>query len=143
TLSNVVKVGGISPKIDIESGDVIANLIGRTDTEVITGTRADPLRWPFPSPDHAALNLVLATNNPWVPGSPDIDIEGVLIVDPTRRVIAFIGLVDEFPAYEAYASFDSDPAVFLLFQQSVLPGKTPWNLVGHPTLSPLPSFVIF
>lgn len=67
-------------------------------------------------------------NNPLVP-SPDIDFVGVITINPRSRTIRFDGRVDEFPAFEMYASVNNTRA-FPLFRVLPNPGRTPWNLPG-------------
>lgn len=52
------------------------------------------------------LDFKAARNNPLVTLSPDIDLVGTLTVDRVNRFVEFVGLVDEFPAFEAYVSIN-------------------------------------
>jgi hypothetical protein len=72
----------------------------------------------------------------------DMDVIGYLLVDPIARTVKFDGKVDEFPAYEAYVSVDGGPPR-TLFRQDIVPGKTPNDLIGFPTLTPSPGLVHF
>lgn len=56
------------------------------------------------------LSYSAARNNPLVAFSPDIDLTGTLTVDRVGKYVEFVGLVDEFPAFEAYVSINGgDP----------------------------------
>jgi Putative peptidoglycan binding domain/Protein of unknown function (DUF3238) len=75
------------------------------------------------------VDVVAAANNPCVTGSPDIDYQGTVTIDTTRRLVEFDGVIDAFPAFEMYASADNGPAA-AVFRTMPLPGKDPWNLPG-------------
>ncbi len=78
-----------------------------------------------------------AADNPCVTPSPDIDwsikIQAELEFGGEGGRIKVSGLVDEFPAYEMYASVDGGPPI-KIFNISPEEGKTPWNLIGNPTV---------
>ncbi len=85
---------------------------------------------------HSA-SLSAATNNPLFAFSPDIDYQGKLqcIIAPGESIsVMFNGLVDEFPAYEAYTSLNSG-LVKSLFQLPPPPGNTPADLFGKANRS--------
>ena len=75
------------------------------------------------------LDLQAAANNPLFTGSPDIDAIGTFSIDVSTRRVHFTGKVDEFPAFEAYASPSDGPTVTLL-QLLPVPGNSPGNLFG-------------
>lgn len=76
-----------------------------------------------------SLDLAAAANNPCFTGSPDIDYQGTLTVDLSTRTVSFQGLVNGFPAYEAYATVN-DGAGSTLFRHG--PSGDPESLVGDP-----------
>jgi hypothetical protein len=75
------------------------------------------------------VDLVAASSNPCFSGSPDIDYLGNIIIDTPSRKVELSGRIDEFPAFEMYATAN-DGAGVKMFRTPPLPGKTPWNLVG-------------
>ena len=75
------------------------------------------------------LNFKAARNNPLVPFSPDIDLVGTLTVDRVNRFVEFVGLVDEFPAFEAYVSINGG-APNTIRQLQPTAGAGPESLVG-------------
>ena len=81
------------------------------------------------SPDRVVLGFKAARHNPLVTGSPDIDLVGTLTVDRVGRFVEFVGKVDEFPAFEAYASINGGPAR-AIDQLGPKPGAGPSSLVG-------------
>lgn len=77
------------------------------------------------------LRLEAAAGDPLVGAAADIDYNGTLRVDLVRGpalVVSFTGLIDAFPAYDCYASFDG--AVKTLFTAAPPPGNTVVNLLG-------------
>lgn len=70
------------------------------------------------------INLEGAANNPCFSGSPDIDYNGVAMIDPTRRIIQFQGNVDGFPDYEMYVNGNT------ILRIPHPTGNTPGDLVG-------------
>jgi hypothetical protein len=71
-------------------------------------------------------------NNPCSPSSRafgDIDFEGRITVNLFRRSIEIDGVIDQFPAFEAYATIN-DGAGVTLFQIPPPPGNTVMNLPG-------------
>ncbi len=61
--------------------------------------------------------------------TPSIDYHGELIVHPGPRVVSFRGMVDDFPAFEAYVRVNGGPSQEL-FRRPVPPGGRPWDLWG-------------
>lgn len=53
--------------------------------------------------DKVVLNYIGKASDPLVFGAPKIDIEGTLTVDRVNRYVQFVGKVDDFPSFEAYA----------------------------------------
>lgn len=72
-------------------------------------------------------------NNPLVTPSPDIDYDGKFIIDTKERRVSFQGLIDGFPAFEAYASINLGPAQ-KIFQVNPKPGSNVWDLIGKPSI---------
>jgi hypothetical protein len=75
-----------------------------------------------------AIRLQAAAHNPCFTGSPDIEYEGMINVDLSARTVAFDGRIDQFPAYEMYATAN-DGAGVPVFQTPPPPGNTPGDLV--------------
>lgn len=65
----------------------------------------------------------------------DIDYRGRITFDPSAREVAFDGMIDEFPAYEAYATINRRLLGDPLFTIPPAPGKTATNIVGGATVS--------
>ncbi len=76
------------------------------------------------------VDIKAAANNPCQSGSPDIDYEGTITINVGARTVGFDGKIDEFPAFEMYASINGGKDVKAIFQENPLPGKSPWNLPG-------------
>ena len=76
------------------------------------------------------VDLKAAANNPCQSGSPDIDYEGTITINVGARTVEFDGKIDEFPAFEMYASINGGTVSKVIFQEMPLSGKTPWNLPG-------------
>ena len=73
-----------------------------------------------------------AANNPCAPSSRafgDIDYTGKIIVDAAARSLEIDGLIDQFPAFEAYATINNG-AGFTVFRMSPPAGNTVMNLPG-------------
>jgi hypothetical protein len=126
-----VHVGGESIEIDPVTGAILRRAVGSTARMVI-------VQLPNLLAPKAAIKLVVKMSCaiPLIFGASlvaDMDIIGTLTVFPSTRSVTFNGKVDEFPAYEAYASGDGGPPV-RLFNVGVLPGKTPSDLIGLPTI---------
>jgi hypothetical protein len=96
---------------------------------------------PFPNapppttPQTAKLSVVGAAGDPLVHTAADIDYEGVFTITMDfvagRLTVAFDGKIDDFPAFECYASFDG--ATKLIFKADPPPGNTVTNLLGSAT----------
>ncbi len=135
-------VGGESIEVDPVTGAVLRTAFGST-LRMIAGPILPPLLGvPLPA---VKVPIKMSSSIPLVFGSgviADMDVIGFLIVDPVARKVVFSGKVDEFPAYEAYMSVNGG-APLILFRQPILPGKTPNDLIGLPTLVPSPGSVTF
>jgi hypothetical protein len=78
-----------------------------------------------------SLRLEAAASDPLVGAAADIDYNGALSVEPgpsRSLIVRFSGMVDAFPAYDCYASFDG--VVKTMFTLSPPPGNTVVNLLG-------------
>jgi hypothetical protein len=124
---------GASHEIDMDTGEIIAEATAPTDRirflNLRGNTSVDPeggVVEDSPSPRFVQLDYEAAANLPLLPGSPDIDMVGVIGIDRDAGMCRFRGSVDGFPAFEAYVSFDSGPPT-TLFQ---LPPVAPIFLVG-------------
>ncbi len=135
---------------DCEDGDIECHEKGRTSRMSFTlrpmsvPTTASPTpHLMFPSPvmvagapktGVAVLDMELAASNPCAPTSRvfgDIDAKGVITIDLASRSIDFNGLIDQFPAFEAYATIN-DGSGIAMFQIPPPPGNTVMNLPGPP-----------
>jgi Putative peptidoglycan binding domain/Protein of unknown function (DUF3238) len=75
------------------------------------------------------VDLAGAANNPLFTGSPDIDYTGTLTI--TQNTVSFAGLVNGFPAYEAYCEINgSGPYTLFTFG----PAGDPTDLIGDASL---------
>ena len=81
-----------------------------------------------PVGDQLKIHIVGEANNPCVT-SPDIDFFGDLVVDRASMQLNYSGKVDEFPAFEAYASVNGGPAL-PVFRLGPKEGADVWNLFG-------------
>lgn len=84
-----------------------------------------------PSARTASVSFSSAAHDPLVAGAPDLDMGGDIRIDPIGGTLIFDGLVDNFPAYEGYASVDGGAAV-PIFQISNT-GMGLLDLVGEAT----------
>jgi hypothetical protein len=78
------------------------------------------------------IKMECAASNPCAPTSRvfgDIDYSGRIMVDATARSIEIDGMIDQFPAFEAYATIN-DGAGVTMFQLSPPSGNTVMNLPG-------------
>jgi hypothetical protein len=78
------------------------------------------------------LQLTGAASDPLVGMSADIDYEGIVSIDggatPGSVIVTFDGKLDDFPAFECYASFNG--ATKSIFTAPPPPGNTVVNLLG-------------
>jgi hypothetical protein len=94
------------------------------------------MRFIMRAPRGSSINFVevdmkCAASNPCVVPSPDIDYLGTITIDPSLRRIELDGLIDDFPAFEAYATINGG-AGDLVFYRFPPPGFTVWDLLGDP-----------
>ena len=92
--------------------------------------RFSNLRGSASDPGGIKVDVKGAAVNPLMP-SPvhDVDFVGLITINPLARTIRFDGKVDEFPAFEMYASVNNTRA-FPLFRVLPHPGSPGWNLPG-------------
>ena len=79
------------------------------------------------------ISVDCAASNPCAPSSRlfgDIDYSGTLTINQGTRVVEFVGNIDQYPAFEAYASMNSGAGI-KLFQASPPSGNTVMNLPGN------------
>jgi hypothetical protein len=124
---------GTSTEIDIDSGAIIGQATAATDRIRFLNLRGNTTVDPeggviddSPNPNFVQLDYEAAANLPLLALAPDIDMVGVLGIDPDALTFRFRGSVDGFPAFEAYASFNLGPPV-TLFQVAPI---APIELVG-------------
>ncbi|MGO9779919.1 MAG: hypothetical protein ACLPKE_17660 [Streptosporangiaceae bacterium] len=125
---------GTSHGIDLSSGDELesataptsrmqfSNLRGNATVDPVAGVHIDP------NPNLVQIDYDGAAAMPLLP-SPDIDMNFTYKADPVAGTVGFDGMVDEFPAYEIYASADNGSPKTLLNLMPP-PGNTPLNLIG-------------
>ena len=127
-------------ELDCEDGDVEATGFGDTSRMsfhlVPNPPGVDPdsgSQTPPRSTDELVrLEVSCSASNPCAPSARlfgDIDFRGVLEIDTAARTVRFVGRIDEFPAFEAYATIN-DGAGCPLFQLPPPPGNTVGNLPG-------------
>jgi hypothetical protein len=76
------------------------------------------------------VEMACSASNPCAPTSRlfgDIDYTGRITIDVGARSLELVGLIDQFPAFEAYATLN-DGAGFTLFRMPPPPGNTVMNL---------------
>src|SRR5207249_1200551 len=108
-------------EVDCEDGDEECHHRADTSRMQFSKFRCDPCG---PSGMVIKVDLVGAANNACFTGSPDIDYKGTItiMVPPTRNAaqVSFEGMIDQFPAFEMYASADGGLPL-PLFQLRPLP----------------------
>jgi Protein of unknown function (DUF3238) len=109
-------------EIDCTTGAALCTRKGSTAAMRFTGLRGS-------SASLIEFDMTGASNNPCYGGSPDIDYEGKVSIDVPGRRVAFDGKIDDFPAFEMYATANGG-AGSPLFTTMPLPGKDPFNLFG-------------
>jgi hypothetical protein len=112
---------------DATSGAVLNRKMGSTSRMTF---RLVPLR----GPGALSVEFKCAANNPCAASSAvlgDIDYVGTLTFYPGARRLELDALIDDFPAFEAYATLN-DGAGVSLFQAPPPAGHTVMNLPGPP-----------
>ena len=133
-LQNRVYYSHPSALVKCENGKVECQLTGNPSVQfnfqTVTDSREEK---------SFRVELVGEGSNPCVKGSPDIDFKGRMNVvlyeveEGSGRLqqanVEFIGLIDQFPAFEMYAAVN-DGAARTVFTILPLEGATPSNLFG-------------
>jgi hypothetical protein len=112
---------------DAMSGNKVNRKVGST-------TRMSFWMMPQIDPDSVMIEFKCAAHNPCAESSAilgDIDYAGTLRFYPRRRRLELDALIDDFPAFEAYATLN-DGAGVTLFRQLPPSGNTVMNLPGPP-----------
>lgn len=112
---------GETTEVDCEDGDVEEKKTQNNENMSFTESSGSSSR--------VVLEFNAARNNPLVTLSPDIDLKGTLTVDRVNRFVEFVGMVDEFPAFEAYVSINGG-SPRTIRQLGPEPGAGPTSLVG-------------
>ena len=127
-------LGGLSTQIEPVLGTVIQTGVSSNARMKLVQIFQVPTPNPFipPSSSSVAIRFDLAASIPLVPladAAGDIDMTGVLVIDPVARTASFNGFLDQFPAFEAFVIADrgSPRSLFQVFPQR---GNTPLNLPG-------------
>jgi hypothetical protein len=89
-----------------------------------------------PNPKEFFMDLVAKAGDPLVAGAADIDFEGRFSVwqsgvTPNVLTVTFTGMLDSFPAYEAYATYGG--VTKTLFRSAPPAGNTVMDLLGRAT----------
>jgi hypothetical protein len=133
--------GGLATQIDPTTFAFIKSDTASTSRMVVLDTSVPVLD----PPTRGRISVKMSAAIPLIFGASivaDMDVLGIVMIDSVARTVTFEGLVDSFPAYEAYVSADGGPAI-RLFQQDVQPGKTPSDLIGLPNVTPSPASCTF
>lgn len=112
-------------ELDCEDGDVENTATGSTSRMKFT-------KLPSVGSSRIVIQMECAASNPCAPSSRafgDIDYTGRITVDVSARSIEIDGMIDQFPAFEAYATIN-DGAGVTLFRVSPPAGNTVMNLPG-------------
>ena len=113
-------------ELDCEDGDVECHKKGATDRMSFRIRSSGPPASTGP----IAIEMECAAYNPCSPSSRlfgDIDYKGTVTVDPVARRVEVDAMIDQFPAFEAYATIN-DGAGVALFQIAPPSGNTVMNL---------------
>ena len=116
----------VTTELDCEDGDVESTDTGST-------SRMNFQLQPTSTPQLASVVVKCAASNPCAPTSRlfgDIDYHGTIAIDPIARKVSFAGMIDQFPAFEAYVAVN-DGAAVTLFRESPPAGNTVMNLPGN------------
>lgn len=107
----------VTTELDCEDGDVECTKKGDSSQMRFFNLRKN-------TSGQVLIYLLGAANNPCFSGSPDIDYNGIIMIDPVRRIIQFQGNVDGFPDFEMYINGST------IMREPHPTGNTPGNLVG-------------
>lgn len=118
-------------EVDCEDGDIECN---RRPTPRALVTLVP--NWPpyQEDPDLIQLPVTGAANDPCFAGSPDVDVDGMVRIDPRTRMLRFDGSTDPFPAFEMYAAVNNGPGR-TVFTYMPPPGTSAWSLWGGANLA--------
>jgi hypothetical protein len=121
-------------EIDCTTGAALCTRSGRTSDMTFTGLRGT-------AASLIEFDMTGASNNPCYTGSPDIDYEGKVGIDVRGRRVTFAGKIDDFPAFEMYATANGGGGT-PLFTTMPLAGKDPFNLFGKAARAQTGSAVV-
>ncbi|MEX2973084.1 hypothetical protein [Streptomyces sp. C184] len=115
---------GETQKLDCATGEVLASATAGTDGMSfhhfnVGNTFPDPEGGLVNNPNEFCVNFLYdgAAANPLAGlGSPDVDMNSFVTIDPIGRTVSLRGATNAFPDYEAYVSVD-DGSPIVLFQQ--------------------------
>lgn len=116
----------LTTELDCEDGDVESTGTGST-------SRMHFRLLPTSTPRLAVISFNCAASNPCAPTSAlfgDIDYNGTLTINHAARSVRFDGMIDQFPAFEAYATIN-DGAGVTIFREPPPAGHTVMNLPGN------------
>ncbi|HEY6155901.1 MAG TPA: DUF4157 domain-containing protein [Gemmatimonadales bacterium] len=85
-------------------------------------------------PDLFQLPVTGAANDPCFTGSPDLDVAGMVRIDPRAQRLRFEGSIDPFPAFEMYAAVNDGPGR-TVFTYMPSAKTTAWSLWGGASLA--------
>jgi hypothetical protein len=107
------------------------------DMEVECEQVANPTASQFPATDAnidmKPFSFSATASDPCVTGAPAIDVNGKVTIDTRRRIISFIGMIEPFPAFEAYVSVDGGIPLNL-FTSAIQSDSSAWSLFGDATI---------
>lgn len=115
-------------ELDCENGCVECKRVGSTDRMKFT---LEPSTSGGPR-NRIVVKMDCASSNPCDKSSRlfgDIDYSGTITFDVNTREIEFVGKIDQFPAFEAYAAVNDGAGVSLI-QESPPRGNSVLNLPG-------------
>jgi hypothetical protein len=114
-------------EINCDSGEVTCKREGK-----ISGIRFSSLEGT--SDRQIFVSLQAGASNPCFRGSPEINYKGTIRIDVNSRVVEYAGFIDEFPAFEMYATANDGDGV-KIFQTMPEKGKSIWNLPGEANVA--------
>jgi len=135
-VSDHIKYSDPTTEIDCSSGKIVC--LSMADSKGIRYSVKEK------GSDKLLVHIEGSASNPCIRVSPNIDYEGSFLVQvgDDQRSIAFMGLVDEFPAFEMYAVSTIHKSPLTIFKSLPPKGKTPTSLFGGPKLK-RKGFVVF
>ncbi|KAH7028672.1 hypothetical protein BKA57DRAFT_431249 [Linnemannia elongata] len=134
---------GESIEIDPVSGVTIGRATAPHDRCYFSNLRANQTADPIggiitdsQSPNFVQLDFVAAANLPLMP-SPDIDMFGRLQIDRDAKTFTYKGMVDAFPCFEAWVSFNNGAPVNLFKVAPISPYQLVFD-ANRPVISTVP-----